>query len=321
MQTASWEEIEADVKLGVFLITVAAQSLLPHYYPAAGQFGKAALGKCFDKDKLASSQADTLEHLEAFDVSGTSFHQVARGCFDFVHGTTPLDRLETQYFEAEHLNWLGYFLQAVPHDEYATPMGGYSDRLRERRDKGDEFPLPGLSLAASAKLNLANYLQEFPRNREYETGFAPFEIAALAGMNISSVRNFIGPAGKKPIRSMPADERFGVYGDSLDTLEWLAGRRRFDPGPLSSQWPIEAAERASTLEDAGAILGIYAWVNRITTETIAERSGLPVAVVKSWTRGDITSPDDAAPLAEAAGIDPEFYTELVGRHTGTAARI
>ena len=82
-----------------------------------------------------------------------------------------------------------------------------------------------------------------------------------------------------------------------------------------------AAERANTLEDAGAMLGIYAWVNRITTEALAERSGLPVEVVKAWTRGDITSPDDAAPLAEAAGIDPEFYQELVARCGGAVARI
>jgi hypothetical protein len=321
MQTASWQEIEADVKLGVFLMTVAAQSLLPDHHPAAGQFGKAALGKGFDKDQLASFQADTLEHLEAFDASGTRFHQVARACFDYVHGATPLDQLETQDFEAEYLNWLGYFLEAVPHDEYATPMGGYSDRLRERRDKGDEFPLPGLHLTAAAKVNLASYLQGFPRNREYEIGFAPFEIAALAGMSISSVRNFVGPAGSKPIRSMPSDTGRSVHGDPLDTLEWLAGRRNFDPGPLSNQWLDMAAERANTLEDAGAMLGIYAWVNRITTEALAERSGLPVEVVKAWTRGDITSPDDAAPLAEAAGIDPEFYQELVARCGGAVARI
>lgn len=321
MQTASWDEIEADLKLGVFLITVAAQSLLPDHHPAAGQYGKAALGAGFDPKQIAAGQADDLEHLAAFDVSKTRFHQVARACFDLVHGRTPLDEIETQDFEGETLNWMNYFLQAIPQDEYATSLGIYRSRFMERRDKGDEYPLPGLHLVAAAKKNLAEYLQGFPRNRAYEIGFAPFEIAALAGMSISSVRNFVGPGGKKPIRSMPSTDARNVYGDPLDTLEWLAGRRNFDPGPLSSRWLEMAAERAESPEDAGAALGIFAWVNRVTTEMLAERSGLPVEVVKNWTRGDIAAPDDAAPLAEAAGIDPEFYTELVARCGGAVARI
>lgn len=321
MQTASWEEIENDVKLGVFLITVAAQSLLPDHHPVSGQYGQAALGAGFDPKQLAAGQADTLEHLADFDVSKTHLHSVARACFDYVHGRTPLDKIETQDFEAETLNWMTYFLSAIPHDEYATTLGGYSDRFRERRDKGDEYPLPGLHLAAAAKINLAEYLQSFPRNREFEIGFAPFEIAALAGMRISSVRNFVGPAGKKPIRSMPTEDTRGVYGDPLDTLEWLAGRRNFDPGPLSSRWLKQAVEKADSPEDAGAVLGIFAWVNRVTTEMLAERSGLPVEVVKAWTRGDMSSPEDAAPLAEAAGIDPDFYIDLVARCGGAVARI
>lgn len=321
MQTATWDEIEADLKLGVFLITVAAQSLLPDHHPAAGQYGKAALGSAVDPKQIAAAQADRLEDLAAFEVHGTRFFAVARACFDYVHGTTPLDDLDTADFEAEYLHWMTYFLSAIPSDSYATMMGDYVDRFRERRDKGEEYPLPGLQLSAAAKVNLASYLQGFPTNREFELGFAPFEIAALAGMSISSVRNFIGPGGRKPIPSMPSDRAGGVYGRPLDTLEWLAGRRNFDPGPLSNRWLLRAGDHAQHPEDAGALLGIYAWVNRITTETLAERSGLPVEVVKTWTRGDMSSPDDAGPLAEAAGIDPEFYIELVARRGGAVARI
>jgi len=318
MHTASWDEIEADLKLGVFLMTVAAQSLLPARHAAAAQFGRAALGQGFDKGQLASFRAD---ELDAFDVSGTRFHQVVRACFDLVHGSAPLDEIETQDFEAEYLNWTTYFLGAIPSDSYATMMGDYADRFREHANKGDEYPLPGLHLAAAAKINLAEYLQRFPRNPDMEIGFAPFEIAALAGMSISSVRNFIGPDGRKPIRSMPSRDSTGVYGEPLGALEWLAGRRHFDPGPLSSRWLERAGDRAATVEDAGAILGVYAWTNRITTETLAQRSGLPVEAVRNWTRGDMSSPEDAAPLAEAAGIDPEFYTELVDRCGGAVARI
>ena len=43
--------------------------------------------------------------------------------------------------------------------------------------------------------------------------------------------------------------------------------------------------------------------------------------VRNWTRGNISSPECAAPLAEAAGIDPELYTELVARCGGAVARI
>jgi len=319
MLTASWEEIEADLKLGVFLMTVAAQSLLPGRHPASRPFGRAALGKGFNDEQSASYQVEDLEDLRAFDVSGTRFHKVARACFDYVHGTTPLDQLEIHDFENEYLHWMTYFLSAIPHDEYATPLAGYSPRFRERHDKGDEYPLPGLHLSAAAKVNLAEYLQSFPGDRTFDLGFAPFQIAALAGMSIASVRNFIGPSGKKPIRSMPLDKMYGVHGDPLDTLEWLAGRRNFSPGPLSNQWLKGAGQRARTLEDAGAILGIYAWVNRTTTETLAERSGLPVNVVKKWTRGDIASIENAAPLAEAARIAPEFYTEVVVRCGGATA--
>ncbi len=290
MQTASWDEIEADLKLGVFLITVAAQSMLPAHHPASGPFGKAALGQAFDAKRIAADQADDLRHLDDFDVSGTRFRQVARACFDLVHGKTPLEEIETQDFEAETLNWMTYFLGAIPSDSYATMMGDYAVRFREHANKGDEYPLPGLHLAAAAKINLAEFLQRFPCDPEMETGFAPFEIAALAGMSISSVRNFIGPDGKKPIRSMPSKDSTGVYGEPLGTLEWLAGRRNFDPGPLSSRWLEQAGDRAETIEDAGAILGVYAWTNRITTETLAERSGLPIEAVKNWTRGDMASP-------------------------------
>jgi hypothetical protein len=321
MQTAEWDEIEQDLKLGVFLMTVAAQALLPEGEEAGSRFGAAALGKGYDPKQSAAYQVDELEHLSDMDVSGTRFWKVTRACFDFVHDRTPLDRLNTDDFQDEALNWMNYFLAAIPRDEYATSLGVYSGRFIERRDRGEEQALPGLHLAAAAKANLADYLQRFPVRPDIDIGFAPFEIAALAGMNISSVRNFVGPGGNKPIRSMPGDKRFGVYGDPLDTLEWLAGRRNFDPGPLSAEWPAWAADRANTIEHVGALLGIYAWTNRITSEALADRSGLPVSVVREWTRGTIGSIEDAAALAEAAGIDPDLYTDLVARHLGTTARI
>lgn len=320
MQTATWDEIDADLKLGVFLMTVAAQSMLPAHHPASGPFGKAALGQAFNPRRIAADQADDLEQLVDFDVSKTRFYQVARACFDFVHARTPLDQIDPDDVRADAIYWLTYFLGAVPQEPYATALANDADRFLNRRDKGDEYPLPGLELAAAAKANLAEYLQRFPRDPDMETGFAPFEIAALAGMSISSVRNFIGPDGRKPIRSMPKDSS-GVYGEPLGTLEWLAGRRNFDPGPLSSRWLEQAGDRAETTEEAGAILGVYAWTNRITTETLAERSRLPVEAVRNWTRGDLSMPAAAAPLAEAAGIDPEFYTELVDRCGGAVARI
>jgi hypothetical protein len=319
MVTADWDEIEADLKLGVFLITVAAQSLLPSRHPAAGSFAKATLGRAFDPT-VSAGQVYDIEQLAGFDVSRTWFYRVARACFDLAHSRTPLEASEIEDFKGETLDWMTYFLAAIPRDEYATPLGGYFERFREHANNGAEFPLPGLHLAAAAKINLAEYLQRFPRDPEMEIGFAPFEIAALAGMSISSVRNFIGPNGRKPIRSMPKDSN-GIYGEPLGTLEWLAGRRNFDPGPLSSRWLEQASDRAETTEDAGAILGVYAWTNRITTEALAERSGLPVEAVRNWTRGNLSSPDDAAPLAEAAGIDPEFYIELVDRCGDAVARI
>nr|WP_295884580.1 helix-turn-helix domain-containing protein [uncultured Devosia sp.] len=321
MQTASWNDIESDLKLGAFLITVAAQSLVGDRSTASAGFGKAALGKSYDSTQSAASQVDDLGGLAQFDVSGTHFWKTARACFDFVHDETPLDKLDTGDFQDDTLNWMTYFLSAIPRDSYATSLGVHAGRFQERRDRGDESPLPGLQLAAAAKANLADYLQGFPGNREMDLGFAPFEIAALAGMNISSVRNFVGPGGTKPIRSMPSELKLGVYGDPLDTLEWLAGRRNFNAGTLSANWPAWAADRTSTIEDVGALLGIYAWTNRITTDDLADRSGLPKETVRDWTRGTIVSIDDAIALARAAGIDPDLYADLVAQHAGALTRI
>ena len=322
MQTANWDDIESDLKLGTFLITVAAQSLVGDHTTASAGFGKAVLGKAYDATQPAAGQVYELEHLAEFDVSSTYFWKVARECYDFVHGDTPLDKLDTGDFQADTLNWMSYFLSAIPRDSYATSLGVHADRFQERRDRGDEAPLPGLHLAAAAKANLADYLQGFPGNPEFDLGFAPFEIAALAGMNISSVRNFVGPGGTKPIRSMPSELKLGVYGDPLDTLEWLAGRRNFNAGTLSADWPAWAAERANTFEDVSALLGIYAWTNRITTDALADRSGLPKDTVRAWTRGEIGSIDDAIALANAAGIDTDLYADLVAHHAGGAlARI
>ncbi|QQR39008.1 hypothetical protein [Devosia rhizoryzae] len=321
MQTASWDDIEKDVKLGSFLITVAAQSLVGDRTVVSKGIGKAALGSAYDPTRSAASQADELSDIEQFDAKDTHFWKTAKACFDFVHDETPLDKIDTGDFQSDTLNWMTYFLSAIPRDSYATSLSEYANRFQERRDRGDEAPLPGLHLAAAAKANLADYLQSFPRNSKLELGFAPFEIAALAGMNISSVRNFVGPGGTKPIRSMPSELKLGVYGDPLDTLEWLAGRRNFNAGSLSADWPTWAAERANTIDDVGALLGIYAWTNRITTDVLAQRSGLPVEVIKKWTRGDIGTIDDAAALAGAAGIDPDIYTDLVVRHSGATARI
>ena len=313
MQTASWDEIEQDLKLGVFLITVGAQSLVGDRSEVAASFGKAALGVAFDTKQPAISQADELEDLLPFNVSGTHFWQVSKMCFDFVHDRTPLDKLDVGDFQADTLNWMTYFRSAVPRDAYGTSLGNYSDRFHERHDRGDEFPVPHLHLAAVAKANLVEFLQAFPGELDHGSGFAPFEIAALAGMTIASVRNFVGPGGNKPIRSMPKDSWGTVYGHPLDTLDWLAGRRKFDAGPLSKDWLYEAADRVDTPERVGAMLGIYAWINRITTETLAERSGLPVEVARNWTRGELGFPEDAAALADAAGIDPDFYCEIVAR--------
>lgn len=322
MLTANWNNIESDLRLGVFLITVAAQSLVGDRGQISGSLGRAVLGKAYDASQSAAGQVYEFEHLAEFDVSGTYFWKVARECYDFVHGDTPLDKLETGDFQADTLNWMTYFMSAIPRDSYATSLGEYADRFQERRDRGDQAPLPGLHLAAVAKANLADYVQRFPGNRDLDLGFAPFEIAALAGMNISSVRNFIGPDGTKPIRSMPSELKLGVQGDPLDTLEWLAGRRNFNAGNLSADWAAWAAERANTIEDVGAILGIYAWTNRITTEALAEQSGLSTGAVKQWTRGEIGSADDAVALANAAGIDADLYADLVVRHCGgTLSRI
>jgi hypothetical protein len=143
-------------------------------------------------------------------------------------------------------------------------------------------------------------------------------------MSLTSVRNCIGPAGSnRPIKSRPNNTK-EVYADTLDALEWLAGRRNYRMPRLSPSWLTEPSSRLAVLpnanepihfarpDTAGQAIGVYAWVNKITTEELARTSGLPIEAVRTWTRGDISAGvEHAKLLATALEVDVEKYVAAI----------
>ncbi len=311
MKPFTWDETLPHIKIGVYLLTATAQSLVYKDDDAIVAIGKAAFGPNAPDTGSIVGAVTEVEDLDKYDISNTALYVAARACYEMLEDTkTPINEIDCDTMEDEYSNPLGYFLQAMPRDTYLAPIGGedYTDLFVE--NMSNEHPMPSLHLRTAAKINLARYLRGY-LDLEFDTGFAPFEIASLAGMSIASARNKMGP-NSKHIRSVQTSGRES-YGDTLDTLEWLAGRANFDPGPLTKAWFEHNCKRGGH-NVIGAIVGIYAWVNRRTTAELSKRSGLTAEDIHAWTRGDLSGGSEmAAKLARAADLDPELYVDAVSR--------
>nr|WP_314260735.1 helix-turn-helix transcriptional regulator [uncultured Devosia sp.] len=318
MKPFTWDETLPHIRIGVYLLTATAQSLVYRDRQAVVAIGKAAFGPNAPDAGSVVGEVTDVADLEGYDISNTALYLAARACFEMLEDTTtPINQVDCDTMEDEYSNPLGYFLQAMPRDTYLAPIGGDDFTHLFIENVGNERPLPSLHLRAAAKINLARYLSG-NLDLEYSIGFAPFEIASLAGMSIASARNKMGP-NSKHIRSVQTLGRES-YGDTLDTLEWLAGRANFNPGPLTKAW-FEQNCTSDGQKVIGAIVGVYAWVNRITTAELSKKSGVTVANISAWTRGDLSgSIEMASKLALAAGVDAKLYVDAVSRVLNTSLK-
>lgn len=130
----------------------------------------------------------------------------------------------------------------------------------------------------------------------------------------------MGPKGDKPIRSTARPKPAGVrsdlvFGDPLDAIEWLAGRRGFHAGRLSPEWVSGLVGEIGSLHVGAALPGLLAWLNRTTTDELASRLGWPVEHVRDWTRARGVDAGKAAEIGAAVGLDCAAYREAIERLT------
>lgn len=310
MHLPPWNVIEEDVRIGFVLMADACRYML-----GMGERGNAAAAAILGMQEVPPDHLDDRiedpEFLRGVAIAGTQFVVSARRCYDFVTIRGPIESINVEDERAEGLNSLSYFLSFMPREA----MGGLDFTPTFSRP---DAPLVVLLEAAEARLELAEFVHNLVRYGEMGLGFTPRTIAILGDVNLRSVRNVMGPKGDKPIRSNASSaegtERTElVLGDPLDALEWLAGRRGFNPGRLSPEWVSEHLEGFATLPAAGALPGIVSWLNRVTTGELAEAVGWPVDRVRDWTRARNMDAERAAEIGGAAGLDGRAYADLIRR--------
>lgn len=309
----TWTTIEKDLRIGLVLVADGCR-----YLVGTGERGNAAAAAILGIKEVPAEQLDDLvedpQFLSAVAVSETQFAASSRRCFDLVTILRPLEEVDVDEEKAEGTNWLSYFLSFVPRQA----MGGldYTGSFHH-----PEAPLVILLGMAEARIALAESVQTLVRQGESGIGFTPKEIAFLGDVDLRTVRNAMGPKGDKPIRSTARPKPTGVrsdlvFGDPLDAIEWLAGRRGFHAGRLSPEWVNGFLENIPSLQAAAALPGLLAWLNRTTTEELAGKVGWPIERVRGWTRGRGLDAAQAVKIGAAVGLDRAAYREAIKRLTG-----
>jgi hypothetical protein len=323
----SWSDVETDIKIVMSLVADVCRNMVGMREPhGRGDTAAAALlglpdlsginGFVVEATYDSFERRPNTEFLEKIQIEGTLFARAARRCYDLVATRGPIQEINYEYERDEGLYWLWYFLSTVPTDSY----GSDADYSGIAHDLDSNLRL--LHDLASARLDLAEYIDEITQaTAAWEEMFwpkyvfTPRDVALLGDVNIRTVRNVMGPKGNKPIRTEPmggkASRPDHVWGDALDCIEWLAGRRGFQPGPLSSQWVDRRLPEISSLRALGALPGLVAWINRTTTEELAARLQWSPEKVRNWTRGVNLEADDARTIAAAVGLDEAAYANRV----------
>lgn len=241
-------------------------------------------------------------------IDDTEIARVVGECLSFASTRPAVESIDIEHFEIDAFDWLGYFCGVIPRrNEGGLDMTGSTQ------------PLYTLRTIAGARLDLLRFVI-----RLFKPGavglphsyFTPEKIAILGGVDVRSARNAMGPRGNQPIKTgqvVDPGEKLILVGDPLDTIEWLAERRGFFQGPISTSWINANLSKVSSEESAAAIPGVAAWLNRVSTADLAEKLDWKLADIKKWFRGKGLSASRASEIAAAAGLDGAIYAETVTR--------
>lgn len=320
----AWTDVERDIRIAMALAADVVRNMIGMRDPngrgdaaAAAFLGLPNLrgihGFLVEETYDSFERRPNVEFLAKIDIDDTLFARAARRCFDLVAMRGPIEEIDFANDRDDGLHPLWYFLSAIPTDSY----GSDADYSGIAQDPDSNLRL--LHDLASARLTLAEYVDDLTRGYwpEWQSTcvFTPRDISLLGDVNIRTVRNVMGPKGNKPIRTETMGGKASrpdlVWGDALDCIEWLAGRRGFQPGPLSPQWVDRRVSEVGSLRALGALPGIVAWINRTTTEDLAARLQWSPERVRNWTRGINMETDHARAIAAAAGLDGVAYADRV----------
>lgn len=323
----AWSDIERDIRIAMTLAAdvirnmIGVNDLNGRGDAAAARFlGLPDLsgisGFIVEETYDSYERRPNTEFLAKIDINGTLFADAARRCYDLVATRAPIEEVNYENDRDEGLSWLWYFLSSVPEDSYGTGTFEYSGL---KHDPDSSLRL--LHDLTSARLTLAEFIADVTSATACwdEPGrsncvFTPRDIALLGDVNIRTVRNVMGPKGDKPIRTEAIGGKSRsdlVWGDALDSIEWLSGRRGFQPGPLSSQWVDLRVPEVGSLRALGALPGVVTWINRATSEDLAARLQWSTEKVRNWTRGIDMDANEARAIAAAAGLDGAAYAGRV----------
>ncbi|WP_412552417.1 hypothetical protein [Shimia sp. MIT1388] len=311
MKTPAWHQVEQDIRIGFAMVA----DLVWQITGADGRgeaAAKAVLGIDEAPGYLLADNLDDRDTLNSFDVENTEFFQVAKKAHRLVLPDQRLNDVDVSDNRLLTEQYLNYFIRAIPRDS----VGAYDAPYLFQDPEG---ALQVLLAQYRAKLDLAEMVQELVTDSSsvIGVGFTPADVAALGQMNLRSVRNHFGPKGNKAIKSYvigsSAERSDLVMGDPLDSLEWLAARRGFQPGGISQNWANKHLERLSSLEKAAAFAGVFAWCNSTTTEAAAQRLGWEPERFSRWVRSDVEKPGEAEKVASVIGLDPTAYVSTIER--------
>lgn len=305
--SASWTEIESSLQLGLVLVADFCELILGEErgrLAAKEIIGFDAGGGVFRDDLAANNRV----FLKRVKIDGTQIEHSARRCFRLVTEGTALHKIDVDEIKGDATEWLEYFLKSVPR----VAMGG-QDMASEIH--ATDSPLPSLLSAAEATLELASFVQNLPRAKDedelVQAGFSIKSIAALAQLDIRSVRNEAGPRGKKPLKTTGTGS--AVSCDPLKALEWLAGRRGFNPGYVAPDWMNNQFHLVRSRAVAHAIPGVVGWVNKMQTVEIAGKSGMSADEVRNWIYNSSGDASFAKRIADTVGLDGFAYEQMVER--------
>ncbi|NKQ73437.1 hypothetical protein C3Y89_24350 [Rhizobium sp. UPM1132] len=318
-----WQDYERDMRLAMLLVADGMMNMLGAA-PNATKAAEAFLGIEVPADasgflvNMASNPWEGADaSLSSIAIDGTHFNRAVRRAYDLLTELKPIHEIQHQDERDESLDWIGYFLTAVPTDPYGT--GGDFFDIVENSTR----PLPYLHRAGQAYLSLVEFVHGAVGSHPQWSAssdmivFNADDLALLGDVDIRSVRNAMGPSGSKPIRSFKAsptdrdDER--AYANPVDALDWLSGRRGFKCGRLDADWVNAWIPSTGSLTALGALAGMMFWLNGQTTEKMAEKIGWDAVQTRAWTRGEGLDAFAAKRVAEAAGLDPKAYSKQIAK--------